>query len=178
MDEARETLMWNTPHKGEGPKIWCWSHKHLTRHKHPTSIQRKAIKIQNKSQDTTKSNVWVVVHPQTRGKLYLLLILLANSWADPPSSTIPYRHCRMKPPLWKVPEFMINLLLQQTWQGFSFTLWLLLLHTAERIHRDTLSPPNLTVTEAGIPSPCKQNQGKTSQAWSSLSIHASSTWGD
>lgn len=44
MDEASEIVMRNTPHSCEGHKTRCWSHKHLTRHKHHTSIHRKGHK--------------------------------------------------------------------------------------------------------------------------------------
>lgn len=165
MDEASETLMWNTPHKCEG----CWSHRHLTRHNHHTSIHRKAIKIQISFQQATRSNQkpkcgWLFSPKQ--GEAILLFILLANSWADPlrfSTNTAEWKH-----------PF-----------GKCQSLWLT--SCCNKHGKDSVSLADYSSyvlqkeyvrTEAGILSPCKQNQGKTSQAWSSLSIHASSTWGD
>lgn len=97
-------ILWNTPYKCEGPKTWCWPHKHLTRHKQHTSFPEKDHK------DTKSPPASHGIQPNPRsgwlfslgqGGAVLLLILLANSWADPRSSTIFQGHCRMKHPFGK-----------------------------------------------------------------------------
>lgn len=158
-------LVTQTPHRAQAPYI------------HSKKGHKDTKSPSSKSQDTTKTNVWMVVHPQTGGSC----ICFWSSWqtaeqtlqaAQVSTDTAEWNH-----PFGKCQSLWLTSCCKKHGKD-SVSLWLLLLRTAERIHKDTLSPPNLTVTEVGIPSPWKQNQGKTSQAWSSLSIHASSTWGD
>jgi len=83
-----------------------------------------------------------------------------------------------------LPELVINLLLQQTWQGFSFTRWLLLLCIIEDIK--TLPPLQASQSqEEEFSRPVNKTSVKLS-VWESepdppswqVSIRTTSTWGD
>lgn len=173
MDEASEILMWNSPHKCGGPKTWCFtprSHKHLSRRKHHTSIHRKAIKIQNllpASHGIQPKPMSGWLFSLRQGEAVLLFVLLANSWADPPSSTML---CRMKHPFGKCQSLWLTSCCNKHGKG-SVSLSDYSCYVLQKEYVRTVSPLQSSQSQRQEFSHCKQNQGKTSQARSSLSIH-------
>lgn len=65
-------------------------------------------------------------------------------------------------PFQKLPEFMINLLLQQTWQGFSFTCRLLLLRITEEIHKGSRPPQSSRSQREEFSHPVNKNRWESS----------------
>lgn len=155
-------------------------------HIHSQGRRKNKKPPSSKSRERTKNNVRTLVQLHTRGKLYLLLILSANSWPDPPNSThslqtpqketTPFESCQS---LWltsccnKHGKDSVSLadyfsyVLQK-----KYTRTLPLLPTSQSQEEEFSRPVNKTSAK-----PSLWESERDPPSWQ-VSVRAASTWGD